>query len=604
MNYSHLLYKRGYLFSQTEVEPPVSTWTKRVLNGTCFFYSDPENSWAFLQEKDNWVALSGKAIDIICWNMDIHAIVGKCLDSLCYSEEKMLDYIDHLSGRFILIYHHGNNTKFMTDAFGTRSAFYSLKNSALVASHSKILSDCLNLSECKQMANIRRDRRWRIPWAHANPGILTQYEDVNILTPNTLLNIEERKIQRFYPRTKLTVGNLSDVIEEVSVILKRQLELLNTEYNLALSLSAGIDSRTTLSAARDIAGNMFAFTYEQPIDYDNLINEALNMGDIKLAGSITRIKESRQKVMETDLLVAREMTEALELRHVCLVDVLAQHGDFQDFNEVLDCNTYHSHARRLAKAYLEQIRPNALHIRSNVSDIGKAFYRKKGFNELPLTAERMAQAWKRMEDNKLVVEAFAEFTRVAQFGEMMNYDPFDMFFWEHREGTWLTCVLLESDVAFDTFELFNCRALAEKMLSVPVEQRKESAIHYGIIKRLWPVLLQWPINAPPFRLQLEELRTEYNWLKAEIQKETKAFTENPDTVLRRTKYEPSADALPKALAEQDRLINQLRTVKNSFSYRLGTMLVQAVQKPGRNIVLLPYHLICLCITELKKRKIM
>ena len=62
-----------------------------------------------------------------------------------------------------------------------------------------------------------------------------------------------------------------------------------------------------------------------------------------------------------------------------------------------------------------------------------------------------------------------------------------------------------------------------------------------------------------------------------------------------------------ARAEQNtvaELPSQLSAVRNSFSYRLGNMLVQAVVSPGRNTVLLPYRLLCLCGTEFKKRKTM
>jgi len=47
-----------------------------------------------------------------------------------------------------------------------------------------------------------------------------------------------------------------------------------------------------------------------------------------------------------------------------------------------------------------------------------------------------------------------------------------------------------------------------------------------------------------------------------------------------------------------------QAIKNSFSYRLGNMLVQAVYKPGRNTIFLPYRLIRLCVTQFKKRKTM
>jgi|GEM_PF-3546760 len=45
-----------------------------------------------------------------------------------------------------------------------------------------------------------------------------------------------------------------------------------------------------------------------------------------------------------------------------------------------------------------------------------------------------------------------------------------------------------------------------------------------------------------------------------------------------------------------------QVVKDSFSYRLGSMLVQAVYKPGRNTILLPYRLLRLCIAGFKKRR--
>jgi 2-polyprenyl-6-hydroxyphenyl methylase/3-demethylubiquinone-9 3-methyltransferase len=57
-------------------------------------------------------------------------------------------------------------------------------------------------------------------------------------------------------------------------------------------------------------------------------------------------------------------------------------------------------------------------------------------------------------------------------------------------------------------------------------------------------------------------------------------------------------------AKQNKSESQLQAVKNSFSYQLGNMLVQAVYKPGSNTILLPYRLIRLCIAEFKKRKAM
>jgi cyclopropane fatty-acyl-phospholipid synthase-like methyltransferase len=48
------------------------------------------------------------------------------------------------------------------------------------------------------------------------------------------------------------------------------------------------------------------------------------------------------------------------------------------------------------------------------------------------------------------------------------------------------------------------------------------------------------------------------------------------------------------------LERQLITVRDSFTYQLGNMLVRAVYKPGRNTILLPYRLTRLCVIEFKK----
>lgn len=63
----------------------------------------------------------------------------------------------------------------------------------------------------------------------------------------------------------------------------------------------------------------------------------------------------------------------------------------------------------------------------------------------------------------------------------------------------------------------------------------------------------------------------------------------------------------RAVAERHKLLRvgfpaAEQLIRDSFSYRLGNMLVQAAVKPGRNTFLLPYRLIGLCVTEFKKQK--
>lgn len=65
---------------------------------------------------------------------------------------------------------------------------------------------------------------------------------------------------------------------------------------------------------------------------------------------------------------------------------------------------------------------------------------------------------------------------------------------------------------------------------------------------------------------------------------------------------PEQSALQEALVEQNKLKSDSEAVRNSFSFRLGHTLVQAVRWPGRNTVFLPYRLVRLCVIEFKKQK--
>ncbi len=61
-------------------------------------------------------------------------------------------------------------------------------------------------------------------------------------------------------------------------------------------------------------------------------------------------------------------------------------------------------------------------------------------------------------------------------------------------GVWLSEVCLESDIAFDTHVMFACRALLEAFLSAPLAERRSNKVFYAAIHRMWPQLLELPIN--------------------------------------------------------------------------------------------------------------
>ncbi|WP_199035941.1 hypothetical protein [Glycomyces salinus] len=91
--------------------------------------------------------------------------------------------------------------------------------------------------------------------------------------------------------------------------------------------------------------------------------------------------------------------------------------------------------------------------------------------------------------------AFAEYIETTEFDRAQElYDPVDLFYWEHRSGTWLNAHLTESDIAFDTFILVNSRHVYRLLLSAPLADRIGADVFLALARRTWPEVLEVPVN--------------------------------------------------------------------------------------------------------------
>jgi hypothetical protein len=69
-----------------------------------------------------------------------------------------------------------------------------------------------------------------------------------------------------------------------------------------------------------------------------------------------------------------------------------------------------------------------------------------------------------------------------------------MFYWEYRLGTWHSSLLLESDIAHDTYVIYNAREIIQKLLSIPVSDQLNATVLKRLVKKHWPVLNYWQEN--------------------------------------------------------------------------------------------------------------
>ena len=452
------------MLGRRDVDPPQS-W-RSVSLGEYSLWHDPNVPISHAATEESRLIFIGRAVDPYSGLGDQRVIANRL--AIGVRNGTFLDLLDQLTGRFVVIIIDAEGPKVFQDATGTRTVFYSL---GVVASHSGLATGD------RSQPSSDTERLWQDVNASTSsvrylPGLANPYPDVRPLTPNTFLNLAQGTVERFWPRASRSENpELDSVVAEVSEILAESARLFASQWSLAASLTAGLDSRLSLAAARAVAGEMEFF-------------------------SIMRM-EDPHPVHVVDLEVARDICEQFDLVHRTFDRGVDARGEnYDEFSAVWRANLVTPRGNpTLIKGYIDRWPKSLTHLRSNVAETGRAFY--KGERLESAEPEGLARRWNRhMSDDDRVVQHFAEFCDVTQFNDdnMFGYDPLDLFYWEHRMGVWHAWLCLEADMAHETLTVYNNRRLLMTMLEAPFDSRVSATVFHRAIAVLWPALSSWPIN--------------------------------------------------------------------------------------------------------------
>ncbi|MCK4799243.1 MAG: hypothetical protein KAT05_17855, partial [Spirochaetes bacterium] len=424
-------------------------------------------------QNGNSIVLLGTIIDPVNYISDSNLIIKKLLEKYIQSENDFFDYLDLLSGRFILVIQSSQKTIALHDATGIKTLFYhKLSEEIILSSHIQMIAEIkkykirgLRLDYIKS-SSFKTQSRYL-------PGISTTYENINILSPNTLIDLSNRKIKRFFPREKLNRQKISpELVDELAILLSNQVDLLSKKYKLAISLTGGIDSRLTLAAARKNIDDIVCFTY--------VFNDDLGHKE--------------------DLKFAEDMCKKNNINHqIYLIDK-------NKYNKPVDTFRRNSAFIRadsqgiIAKALMDRYPGGRLHLKSTVSEIGEGFLLR---HYPPLPAFKIilpylfSYFFNIRRFSKFSLDSFKEYIDITSFCDIFNYNYlyYDMLYWEHRNGCWQSLQIQDFDVSHDTFIIYNNRHILKKLLSVNIIDRLECNLQFQLIKKLWPELLDVPINS-------------------------------------------------------------------------------------------------------------
>lgn len=376
------------------------------------------------------------------------------------------EHLKHTAGTYILFIEH-EGLSIVLDATGTVPAAHGqFQGSCIVASHPRLIAQVTG-SPISELA-----REWsHHPKVGAGgrymPGLLTEFDDIEIITPNQRFDVEKRSMSRFYPDRELSELDPKDIAHQVAPLLKGQLEKLSESYKLAFSLSGGLDTRVTLAMSRTVAHKSSYFTYYT----------------------------SGSEILSNDIAVARQAADHLGLDHVGFS------LSYDRSSPLMRTAAYHDGILRATPIWsihydiFSNISKGAIHVRSNILEIARGFYSKNIQNRKNKFDAGKLSGLFRAVTREEFTKYFDDFVKKTSFypKKFYNVHYTDLFYWEHRLGANYGAIYREDRPFFETYIIYNCRTILELMLSTSMNNRINGVVMRHLIEDAWPEALQVPI---------------------------------------------------------------------------------------------------------------
>jgi hypothetical protein len=447
-------------------------WKRYQVAGTLHLTAHPDLNVEQLEHRGQSVVLVGFMLDPdrpAAGNADILRSIAERMADGAQPHESTRDY----GGRWILIAGNGDRAILFNDAAGLRQVFYTnemCSDGFWCASQPGMLAELLGLEMSEEALDFIDSYEFRKYHEFRFPGDSSPYRAVRHMLPNHLLDLGSRVCRRYWPDRPLATLPPEAAAERIGGILRGLMQSASNRFELALSLTAGLDSRIVMAASRELIHRLRIMTIRQldkPDDHMDVAIPARLLAKFNLAHEVVR----------SSLVMDRE------------------------FLEVFYGNTALPHPVYAPDAYaiMKHGGHSRVVVTGSASEIGRTSFKqqvRKPDTE-KIIAEDLAGLQK-MGVNRLVIQSYDRWLK--GLGNLHNVHPLDLFEWEQGHGNWLAMCQLEFDVAWqDIFTPYNCRKLLETMLAVSDRYREppDYALHKMLVSNLWPELLEIPINPKP-----------------------------------------------------------------------------------------------------------
>jgi len=459
-----LVFRRGFVIGHTtgnvppvfcRVDFPLPVWVH------------PAAEWATASHEGFSVFVTGAVV-----HPEIPAMtIADIAELLCKAgQDGLQDVADRLVGRHVLLFGRSSTGfKLQTDSMGLRMVFFGRNTAGAYACSHPGLAEAA-------FGNLRKTDppAFYLGWA----GIATAYEGLYRLPPNLNLDISSANLERFFPIKPIPQKTIEEAWATAISTAHGAMQAFARRGPLLISLTAGLDSRTTLAAlGPDLWHKCTFFTYHS--------GAAITGTDVEIAQVI-----SDRLGLDLTTFVINHVPVDRRIVTIVQKNSVGRHGHF------------------LAAAYHTLFsQKNVLHLRTNLLELGRSnlFYKAgRRFKDGVNTPETMAEYYRRLIAQtgvgpmEVYVDMFRESYEVCSLARAFEFaSSWDLFFVEHRMGAWMGNVPLESDVAFETAIAFNSRNVIASIMGVPEAIRATSNYLTDEILRKIPGIEDVPLNPKP-----------------------------------------------------------------------------------------------------------
>lgn len=475
--YRDMLFRRGYLITSNKKiniddYPFFGLWKEYNIDEFQIYVHKDQDFYRYFSNNIKAIML-GHAYNPFDMKYQEEELLKDCVDAYKKGDENFFDKISEFTGIHLIVIFDKNRVVFVQDCAGIESCYFGKINEKIyITSHVQLVADICNLDMDEYIKKLVSTKCYNIGNRYL-PGNLSSYKELKRLGPNTYLEYKDEKftINRFFPtKPHDEIENeevFNKTIDEMVELMHNSCILITKKWKKpAISLSGGVDSKTTLAVANGLYDEFLLYSFQ---------SKEAEIIDSEAAHKICESIRQNHKIYKIES-ENNEVKDFEQLRKIINHNV----GHMMDFPE--------NEVRKIIYFYRKP--EFDIEVRSWVSEIARVTYERKydirfkgilNERELNIMQTRYFCHPILLRKGDRIYLDFIN--KIGLDKKMYNYESIDMCFWEIRCGSWEANAVRQLEIGNKITTIYNNRKLMELFLSFNHDERKVSKIHNEITKK-------------------------------------------------------------------------------------------------------------------------